>query len=97
MPCPQFEMSMGTACRAPTNMHYLFYKVHKNDIYLIKFILESYENIAQVSTVDRGASKLQITVAPDFLVDVQAIIADLQKTYFMQEIFDDPTVSQGRY
>ncbi len=78
-------------------MHYLFYKVNQNDIYMIKFILESYENIAQISTVDRAMPKLQITVAPDFLDDVKEIIADLQTRFVMQDLGEDPTRSQGLY
>lgn len=78
-------------------MIYLFYKVDKNDIYKIKFLVEAYENIMCVSTVDDNMPKIQIAVAPDFLEDAKAIIADLQRTMYMQEIFDDPGVSQGKY
>lgn len=81
----------------PLNMHYLFYQVRKDDIYMIKFLLESYENIAQISTVDRKLPKLQITVAPDFLNDVLEIIKDLQKTYTMIPLEEDHTKSQGLY
>lgn len=78
-------------------MHYLFYKVRKDDIYMIKFILESYENIAQISTVDRVLPKLQITVAPDFLNDVLLIIEDLKTKFFMTQLDEDCTKSQGLY
>lgn len=78
-------------------MLYLFYKVSKTDIYMIKFLLESYENMTQVSTICQETPKIQITVAPDFENDVLGIITDLQKTFYMQRIDDDPTVSQGRY
>lgn len=78
-------------------MHYLFYKVNKRDIYIIKFILESYENMAQVSTIDQSQPKIQITVAPDFLEDVLQIIEDLKKEYYFQKLDDDPTKSQGKY
>ena len=78
-------------------MHYLFYKVRKDDIFMIKFILESYENIAQISTVDRKLPKLQITVAPDFLSDVLLIIEDLKTKFFMTQLDEDSTKSQGLY
>jgi len=78
-------------------MHYLFYKVSKDDIYKIKFILEAYENMMSISTVDDALPKIQISVAPDFVDDARAIIADLKTQVYLEEIFDDPTVSQGRY
>jgi len=78
-------------------MHYLFYKVNKTDIYLIKFLLEAYENMTQVSTVDEDMPKIQITVAPDCLDDVQIIIEDLKTKFYMQKIEDDATKSQGNY
>lgn len=78
-------------------MHYLFYKIRKDDLYMIKFLLESYENIAQVSTIDRNITKIQITIAPDFLQDIEMIIEDLKTRFYMEQIFDDPTVSQGNY
>lgn len=78
-------------------MHYLFYKVNKNDISLIKAILESYENMAQVSTIDEAIPKIQITVAPDFLQDVLEIISDLKNRFYLQQLDEDATKSQGKY
>lgn len=81
----------------PLKMHYFFYKVAKDDIYKIKFILEAYENMMSVSTVDDDMPKIQISVAPDFIDDARAILDDLNTSLYMEEIFDDPTASQGKY
>lgn len=78
-------------------MHYLFYKVHKNDIFMIKFLLEGHENMVQVSTIDKTLPKIQITVAPDFLADVERILQDLQKRFFMQKLDENSSKSQGKY
>ena len=78
-------------------MHYLFYKVNKTDIYMIKFLIEAYENMVQVSTIDKLMPKIQITVAPDFLDDVLKIIEDLKNKFYMQELDEDHTKSQGQY
>jgi hypothetical protein len=64
---------------------------------MIKHILEAYENMTQVSTIDQNMPKIQITVAPDYLEDVKGIIADLQTKFFMQQLEEDSTKSQGRY
>lgn len=78
-------------------MHYIFIKVRQQDIYLIKFLLEAYENIMVLSTVDKTIPKLQITVPPDFIAEVNAILADLAKRFYLERLGDDPTVSQGNY
>ena len=78
-------------------MIYLFYKVNKDDIFMIKFLLEAYENMAQISTADESLPKIQITVAPDFLNDVLNIIEDLKSQFYMERIFDDETRSQCNY
>ena len=78
-------------------MHYLFYKVNKADIALIKAILESYENMAQISTIDENIPKIQIMIAPDFLSEMTEVLNDLRKEFYMQQIAEDPTKSQGKY
>jgi len=64
---------------------------------MIKFLLESYENTVQVSTINQASGKLQITIAPDFLDDVRAVIEELKTRFPMQELDEDHTKSQGRY
>lgn len=78
-------------------MIYLFYKVPADQIYKIKFLLEAYENIMSVSTVDDGIPKIQVAVAPDFIDDARAIIDDLKNQIYMEAILDDPGITQGKY
>jgi len=79
-------------------MVYVFYKVHTKDICQIKFIIDAYENMMALSTIDQASGKIQITVAPDLRDDCEKILADLEKRFFMQRLTDeDQTRSQGRY
>ena len=78
-------------------MHYLFFKVSPQDIAMIKALLEAYENIAQVSTIDENTGKIQISMTKDFVDDVQEIIDDLQKRFMMIPLNEDSTKSQGKY
>lgn len=78
-------------------MIYLFYKVPADQIYKIKFLLEAYENIMSVSTVDDSIPKIQVAVAPDFIDDARAIIDDLKNQIYMETIPDDPGITQGKY
>lgn len=78
-------------------MNYLFYTVRTEDIYPIKFILEGFENWMVVSTVDEAHSKIQISVAADFLKECEEILSDLQKTYTMIRLDEPIDRSQGNY
>lgn len=76
-------------------MIYAFYKVCKEDIYQIKNLLEAYENILNVSTIDEAISKIQITIAPDFLTDAENILKDLETRFQMQRLEEPSHLSQG--
>jgi len=76
---------------------YLFYKVRKQDIHYIKSIIEGYENLMVVSTVDEDLPKIQVTLAPDFYDDCVEILKDLQKRFLMIQLDEPKDVSQGNY
>lgn len=78
-------------------MIYKFFIVREPDIFLIKFILESYENILTVSTVDEAANKIQVTIPPDFIKEAQDILEDLGKRFVMIPVVEDESKSQGNY
>lgn len=78
-------------------MTYLFYKVRREDICLIKALLETYENMMLVSTVNEAEGKIQVAIAPDFLDDCREILEDLGKEFLMIPVNDPPDVSQGNY
>lgn len=78
-------------------MKYLFYKVRTEDIYPIKFIVEGFENWMTVSTIDEVHSKIQITIAPDFLAECQTILEDLSNRYLMIPLDEPIDKSQGNY
>lgn len=78
-------------------MIYLFFQVHKPDIFLIKFILESYENLMTLTTVDPERGKIQVTVAPDFYEDCLAIIESLKDDFQLVQLDEPKDVSQGSY
>ncbi len=79
------------------SMHYLFYKIQKQDLYMIKFLIEAYENLMTISTVDEGMGKIQITVAPDFLEDCQMILKDMGQRFPMILLDEPSDRSQANY
>jgi hypothetical protein len=56
-----------------------YYKIRKDGIALLKYIIESYEGIAAVRTVDRVDMILEIMIAPGFEEVVEGLIEELSE------------------
>lgn len=67
----------------------IYLRLAPEDIALVKFVFESYEEVGVVRTLDRHAATIVALVARDFLADAHAIIADLQ-TRARLEVIDAP-------
>jgi hypothetical protein len=63
-----------------------YYRIDRNGIALLKFILESYDNAAVMRTVDEKGSIVELLVSPGFIGDVQAVIAEYRDEFNIQEI-----------
>ncbi len=68
----------------------LYLRVDAGDIAYLKFLFESYEEVAIVRTVDRHAAIIVILVAEDFLADAQAILADAQAVVACEMLPEPP-------
>jgi hypothetical protein len=55
----------------------VFLRVHPRDIALAKFLIESYEDIAIVRTLDRREAVIVVLAVDDFVADVHAVVEDL--------------------
>lgn len=56
-----------------------YYRIREDGIALLKYIIESYEGIAAVRTVDRVDMILEIMIAPGFEEVVDGIIEELSE------------------
>jgi hypothetical protein len=54
-----------------------YYRVNRKDIAFLKFIFESYEGLAVVSTVDRGTGCVLLHISPGCVEEAEAVIKDL--------------------
>ena len=61
-----------------------YFKLKRKDIALVQFIIEGYEGMATVTTIDPHTAIIQISIIPDFISDMSAIVNDLK--YKMEEI-----------
>jgi hypothetical protein len=63
-----------------------YYRVDRDGIALLKFILESYDNAAVMRTVDERGSVIELFVSPGFLLEVEAVIDEFRDELNIQEI-----------
>jgi hypothetical protein len=60
------------------------YRVDRREIAFLKFILEAYDGLAVVSTLDAEAGIIALYISPGCEPDVEIILQDL-KRYIMME------------
>jgi len=63
-----------------------WFKLNTGDITLVQFILEGYEGLATVSTIDPKVAIIQVLIMPDFIQDVENILESIKVPFMMQEI-----------
>lgn len=55
-----------------------YYRIDRREIAYLRFILEAYDGIAVVSTLDSGAGLVVVQIAPGCEQDVETILQDLK-------------------
>src|SRR2546421_436158 len=78
---PEFRMTAPQTGVVPVYLH-----VAPADIALIKFLFESYEEVAIVRTLDRHAATIVVLIVPDALAVARGILAALQSEISCVEI-----------
>lgn len=61
-----------------------YFKVAHRDMVFLKFILEGYEGMNVMSTVDNKAGIIRIAVMAGFVADMDALLAELGKQVSME-------------
>jgi len=56
-----------------------FLKLNRKDISYMQFIIESYEGLAAVTTVDENVAIIKLSIMPDSVSDVDKILDSLRK------------------
>lgn len=62
-----------------------FYRVARKDLVLLKFILEAYEGMSTMSTVDKAAGIVRISIPAGFVADMESLLAALSGTFQLQQ------------
>ena len=61
-----------------------YFKVAHRDMVVLKFILEAYEGMNVMSTVDNKVGIIRIAIMPGFVDDMDALLADLGRQVVME-------------
>jgi hypothetical protein len=65
-------------------MIFRYFKVLHRDMVYLKFILEAYEGMNVMSTVDNKVGIIRIAIMPGFVADMDALLAELGKQVTME-------------
>ncbi len=60
--------------------HYLNLKIDYSQINFLNSIIEAYEGIAVVRTVDPNEGLVQLWVMPDFLAETRAVVSGISES-----------------
>jgi len=63
-----------------------WFKLKRNHIAPVQFIVEGYEGMATVSTIDPHIAIMQICIMPDFVQEIVCVVESLKDKYFLEEI-----------
>lgn len=63
----------------------VFYRIDRKELVLLKFILEAYEGMSTMSTVDRVAGIVRISIPAGFVADMEKLFTELAGTLSLQQ------------
>ena len=64
----------------------IYLRVQREDIALLKFVIESYEEVGIIRTIDRKKATVVVLAMPDFIDHVWAILNSLREHMEWYEI-----------
>jgi len=63
-----------------------YYRIDRREISFLKFILEAYDGLAVLTTIDSKKGIVVINIAPGCEADVEMILQDLKKNVMIEKI-----------
>jgi len=68
------------------NLHEIYFEIRPEDIAYVKFIIESYEVIGLIRTIDRKKAVIVVLIVEDFLAVGRSLMASLASEIELTEI-----------
>jgi hypothetical protein len=69
-----------------TDLIEIYLRIRREDIALIKFVIESYEGIGIVRTIDRKKATVAVLAMPDLITHMRAVLESLREDMDWYEI-----------
>jgi len=66
-----------------------YYRVDRREIHFLRFIIEAYDGIAVMKTVDRAQGVVVLHISPGCESDVEQILQDLGKDIMIEQIQEE--------
>jgi hypothetical protein len=63
-----------------------WFKIKRTRIALVQFIIEGYEGMATVTTINPYAAIIQVSIMPDFYNEITDLMENLKNKYHLEEI-----------
>ena len=63
-----------------------YYRIDRREISFLKYILEAYDGLAVLTTVDSEKGIIVVNIAPGCEADVEMILQDLKKNVMIEKI-----------
>jgi len=71
-----------------------YYRVDRREIAFLKFIVEAYNGLAVLTTIDSEKGIVVINIAPGCETDVEMILQDLKKSVMIENIPSENQLSE---
>jgi hypothetical protein len=71
---------------APNHAETLYLRIHRSDIAFLKFLFESYEGLASVTTIDKTGALVAVNIAPGCRQDAEAVLRDLESDVYVERV-----------
>ena len=71
-----------------------YYRIDRREIAFLKFILEAYDGLAVLTTIDSEKGIVVINIAPGCETDVKMILQDLKKNVMIENIPSENQLSE---
>jgi Domain of unknown function (DUF4911) len=62
------------------------YRIERKEISFLRFVLEAYDGMAQMRTIDAAEGIVALHIAPGCEHDLEMLLADLEETIWMEAI-----------
>jgi hypothetical protein len=63
-----------------------FFRIKREHIAPVQFIIEGYEGMSTVSTIDSQEAIIKISIMPDFTKEIIHLLGELKNIYRLEEI-----------